>query len=66
MKRFCSYDILLKQLMSFSNKALEKMKKNLVLEYELYDFVKERLQHQYEECEEKRKKINNDFSNKHN
>ena len=32
------------------------MKKILELEYELYDFVKERLQQQYEECEEKRKR----------
>ena len=40
------------------------MKKTLEFEYELYDFVKERLQQQYEECEEKKKKINNDFIKK--
>ena len=33
---------------------MEKMKKLLELEYELYDFVKDRLQQQYEECKEKR------------
>lgn len=41
-------------LKHFSHEAMEKLKKMLEMEYELYDFVIERLQQQYEDCKYKR------------